>query len=95
MEQLGFAIDLPTIAAPRKPSPQPAPRQRIAQVKLPTFGLIITDPDAHRIQVQHKARKCLTCGDTFSSHGPGNRICSDCKEGESFRGFSEFSACGF
>lgn len=24
-------------------------------------------------------RPCLKCGNTFSSHGPGNRICSECK----------------
>lgn len=60
-----------------------------------SFGLLITDPQAYRIQTMRQSRRCLSCNRQFSSHGPGNRLCSDCKEGESFRGFSEFSACGF
>jgi hypothetical protein len=44
-----------------------------------TFGLIVLDPDAHRLQEQHKTRRCLSCSDEFASHGPGNRICSPCK----------------
>jgi hypothetical protein len=30
-------------------------------------------------------RRCLMCGDQFSSFGPGNRICKKCKSTETWR----------
>ena len=36
-------------------------------------------------------RRCLCCSKTFPSHGPGNRICSDCRYGDRFSGPTEFS----
>jgi hypothetical protein len=43
------------------------------------FGLLVLDPDQHRIESTKKPRKCLSCEKQFKSHGPGNRICSSCK----------------
>jgi hypothetical protein len=48
------------------------------------FGLIVTDPDAHRAQAARKQRKCLSCSKGFNSAGPGNRICVRCKNHEVF-----------
>lgn len=63
------------------------------------FGLIITDPQAHRIQSMRKTRRCLSCSDNFASTGPGNRICSPCKDLDAWKaGVTEFvtvSASGF
>ncbi len=57
-----------------------------------TFGLLILDPEAHRIQSMHQTRRCLSCGDDFASHGPGNRICLPCKDLDGWKaGVSEFS----
>jgi hypothetical protein len=44
-----------------------------------SFGLLILDPQAHRLQAMCKPRKCLSCQSTFDSSGPGNRICTNCK----------------
>jgi hypothetical protein len=64
-----------------------------------SFGLLITDPQAHRLQAMQKERKCLSCSRQFRSHGPGNRICSPCKDLDSWKaGSVEFvtvSASGF
>ena len=49
-----------------------------------TFGLLILDPQAHRILSMRKERKCLSCLHFFPSHGPGNRICSGCKDREAW-----------
>lgn len=56
-----------------------------------TFGLLILDPDAHRIQSMRKGRKCLSCGDQFNSTHAGNRICGDCKESVLWDSPTEFS----
>lgn len=48
------------------------------------FGLIVTDPDAHRAQAARKQRRCLSCSKGFNSTGPGNRICTRCKGLEVF-----------
>jgi Zn finger protein HypA/HybF involved in hydrogenase expression len=48
------------------------------------FGLLVLDPEKHRIESQKKARRCLSCSKNFSSHGPGNRICGSCKSTEVF-----------
>lgn len=48
------------------------------------FGLVITDPQAHRAEAAKKQRKCLSCSTDFKSAGPGNRICSRCKNHEVF-----------
>ncbi|UEM08238.1 hypothetical protein JL101_036465 (plasmid) [Skermanella rosea] len=48
------------------------------------FGLIVTDPEAARIEAARKTRKCLSCGHGFASEGPGNRICKPCKGLEVF-----------
>ena len=48
------------------------------------FGLIVTDPDAHRAQAARKQRKCLSCSKSFKSTGPGNRICVRCKGLDAF-----------
>lgn len=57
-----------------------------------TFGLIITDPQAHRQQAQCKSRKCLSCLEQFPSSGPGNRICGGCRGADRWKaGLSEFS----
>jgi protein-arginine kinase activator protein McsA len=55
-----------------------------ATIEQLTFGLIVTDPEKHRIQSMRKTRSCLSCGGTFASFGPGNRICSGCKEREAW-----------
>jgi|1186.fasta_scaffold949254_2 hypothetical protein len=49
-----------------------------------SFGLIVTDPEAHRQQLARKSRRCLSCDSSFQSTGPGNRICSRCKSTEAF-----------
>jgi hypothetical protein len=61
------------------------------------FGLIVLDPQAHRIQSQQKPRKCLSCAKTFQSAGPGNRICGACKDRDVWKsGVVEFcSAASF
>ena len=45
-----------------------------------SFGLIVTDPQAHRQRQQMKERRCLSCSSDFLSAGPGNRICMRCKD---------------
>jgi predicted RNA-binding Zn-ribbon protein involved in translation (DUF1610 family) len=50
-----------------------------------SFGLLITDPQAYRIEAQRKTRRCLSCSDDFASTGPGNRICPGCKDHEIWR----------
>lgn len=37
-------------------------------------------------------RRCLACSKTFPSIGPHNRICSNCKDQDMWRGPVEFSA---
>ena len=49
-----------------------------------SFGLLITDPSAHRAQLAQKPRRCLSCDTAFNSTGPGNRICGRCKNTELF-----------
>jgi hypothetical protein len=49
-----------------------------------SFGLVILDPQAHRLQSMCKSRKCLSCSSDFQSSGPGNRICPRCKSSEAF-----------
>jgi hypothetical protein len=49
-----------------------------------SFGLIVTDPEAHRAHAAQKQRRCLSCSKGFSSAGPGNRICTRCKGTETF-----------
>jgi hypothetical protein len=44
------------------------------------FGLLVLDPIEHRRQQQAKGRPCLSCRSMFPSTGPGNRICSGCKQ---------------
>jgi hypothetical protein len=56
-----------------------------------SFGLLILDPQAHRIQSQHKTRRCLSCSNTFASAGPGNRICGACKALDAWTSPAEFS----
>jgi hypothetical protein len=57
-----------------------------------SFGLIITDPQAYRIQSMQKGRKCLSCSQTFQSAGPGNRICNTCKDRDVWKaGVSELA----
>jgi hypothetical protein len=48
------------------------------------FGLVITDPAAHRAEAAKKQRMCLSCSKGFASAGPGNRICKRCKGTEVF-----------
>ena len=55
------------------------------------FGLLILDPEAHRVEAARKQRRCLSCERQFSSTGPGNRICSPCKSLESWTSPNEFS----
>lgn len=67
-------------------------RTKNAQTAQLSFGLIITDPQAHRIEAMRQTRRCLSCGDDFASHGPGNRICSSCKDLDGWKaGVTEFS----
>lgn len=40
---------------------------------------------------RRKPRRCLCCSKTFPSHGPGNRMCSDCRYQAGLSGFTEFS----
>lgn len=56
-----------------------------------SFGLIITDPEKHRIVSQHRPRRCLSCDRQFASSGPGNRICSPCKDLDVWSSPNEFS----
>lgn len=49
-----------------------------------SFGLIVTDPEAHRAEAARKQRRCLHCSRDFASAGPGNRICTRCKGSEVF-----------
>jgi hypothetical protein len=104
MSQL-FA-DLPTQLPPPPPvfsddTPsfvrQPVTRINVEQVSVP---IQVIDPEAYRRQIGRRLRKCISgisqsCLSQFLSDHAGHRICDDCKESESFRGFSEFSACGF
>lgn len=62
-----------------------------------SFGLIITDPQAHRAQAAQKQRRCLSCSKDFKSTGPNNRICGRCRSLEIFTSSpSSFSAhCAF
>jgi hypothetical protein len=55
------------------------------------FGLIVLDPQEHRIQSARKQRKCLSCSDSFESHGPGNRVCPACKDLDAWTSPVEFS----
>ncbi|QQP94050.1 hypothetical protein IGS68_35150 (plasmid) [Skermanella sp. TT6] len=55
------------------------------------FGLIVTDPQAHRAQLASKTRRCLSCSSMFPSFGAGNRICSTCKSREAWTSPNEFS----
>jgi hypothetical protein len=58
-----------------------------------SFGLLILDPQAHRLQAMQKSRKCLSCQQQFASVGPGNRICSSCKDRDTWKsGVVEFSS---
>ena len=57
----------------------------------PTFGLIVTDPDAHRLQAQRKPRSRLSRGRQFASHGPGNRIRKTCKDRDAWNSPADFS----
>lgn len=66
-------------------------RAKHAQIAQLSFGLLILDPEAHRIHAMKRTRKCLCCGDQFSSHGPGNRICSPCKALDAWTSPNEFS----
>jgi hypothetical protein len=50
-----------------------------------SFGNIILDPDAYRIEAARKSRRCLSCSSSFASNGPGNRICLRCKSTEVFQ----------
>jgi hypothetical protein len=56
-----------------------------------SFGLIITDPQAHHLQAQRKTRKCLSCDAAFASTGPGNRVCSSCKSLDAWTSPAEFT----
>lgn len=56
-----------------------------------SFGLIVTDPAAHRAQLAQKVRRCLSCSSNFASSGPGNRVCNGCKSRESWTSPNEFS----
>jgi hypothetical protein len=49
-----------------------------------TFGLIVLDPEQHRLQAMCKPRRCLSCSSSFPSTGPGNRICTRCRSSELF-----------
>jgi hypothetical protein len=73
--------DLPVMPAPVKPVQPPRPRPSRAKTKrmMPTFGVVITDPDEHRAQIARRPRKCLSCGDMFPSEHAGNRVCAGCK----------------
>lgn len=55
------------------------------------FGLIITDPEAHRVAAARKTRRCLSCDRQFASTGPGNRICGGCKSLEAWTSPSDYS----
>jgi hypothetical protein len=78
---MSLFTDLPVVTAPPGPVAPRSPRPSRAKVKraMPTFGVIVTDPDEHRKQLARKPRKCLSCSRDFDSTGPGNRICGDCK----------------
>jgi hypothetical protein len=56
-----------------------------------SFGLIITDPQAHRHASQRKLRDCLSCHRAFLSEGPGNRVCSTCKNRDAWSGPTAFT----
>jgi hypothetical protein len=56
-----------------------------------SFGLIVTDPQAHRIEAMRKTRKCLHCSNDFLSAGPGNRICRPCKSRDVWSMPNDFS----
>jgi hypothetical protein len=83
MEQL-FLLD--ASLAPTSSSRPARPRVAVTAAtmkKIEQLGLneAVIDPDAYRRRVARKERKCLSCLTVFRSSGPGNRICSDCKEG--------------
>lgn len=61
------------------------------------FGLVITDPAAHRAEAAKKQRRCLHCEEQFASRGPGHRICRRCRSLEIFTSsHAEFSThCAF
>jgi hypothetical protein len=84
--------DLPAMTAPPRPAPLPRPSR--AKPKRPvaeTFGLIVTDPHAYRLEAQRKMRRCLSCNDNFASTGPGNRICGSCKSLDAWTSPAEFT----
>src|SRR4051794_34333255 len=56
-----------------------------------SFDIAVIDPEAHRVQVARKPRKCLCCGGTFNSAHAGHRICSSCKELDIWSSPNEFS----
>jgi hypothetical protein len=61
-----------------------------------SFGLVITDPDAYRIEAARKSRRCLSCSTDFLSHGPGNRVCPRCRSSELFTcSPAEYSVAAF
>lgn len=59
------------------------------------FGLMITDPEAHRVQSMRQTRRCLSCDGQFPSTGPGNRICGDCKQLDAWTSPAEFSIAAY
>lgn len=45
-------------------------------------GIIAADEDGTGVKYVRPAeqeRPCLRCGKPFMSHGPGNRLCGDCR----------------
>jgi hypothetical protein len=67
-------------------------RAKHAQIEQLSFGLIVTDPDRHRVEAMRRTRRCLCCSDQFNSHGPGNRICEPCKDLDGWKsGVTEFA----
>jgi hypothetical protein len=48
------------------------------------FPIAVIDPEAHRILLAQRPRKCLCCQRDFESAGVGNRICGRCRSSEAF-----------
>jgi hypothetical protein len=100
--------ELPVQAPPPPPSAedfpdtpsfvrQPVPKTVVEQMSAP---IQVIDPEAYRKQLGRRLRRCISrisasCPGQFLSDHAGHRICDDCSQSEAFRGFSEFSACGF